>query len=284
MLVIGSSALAAHFRWFLATVLLTVGAIGWYIAEAVDSHIWPGGSSRVGLSLGVAGATIIAFEMLLWPRKRFPLARTLPLGRTKYWMMAHIWLGLLCVPLVILHTGFRLGSTLTTVLMATFSLVILSGIWGLILQQVLPRWLLDGVPDEVPAREIERVLQVHTEEFARNLAADRGEYGSPPVPGIAEVAELYETLAKPYLFGLRRSPELRVSRRAEALFERLKATSPAASERIRDLDELCGLRRQFDQQARMHWWLHNWIWVHLPLSVALVGLLVAHIYTALRYI
>ena len=53
---------------------------------------------------------------------------------------------------------------------------------------------------------------------------------------------------------------------------------------LNELQALCDLRRQFDIQARLHWWLHSWVWVHLPLSVALVGLLVAHIYTALRFI
>ncbi|MGL6095405.1 MAG: hypothetical protein ACRC7O_06355 [Fimbriiglobus sp.] len=280
MLVVGRS----HVRWFLATAALTAGAVGWYLAEYAAGTRLPGGSSRVGLVLGTVGAGIIAFEMLLWPRKRFPGVRTLPLGRTKHWMAAHIWLGLLCVPLAVLHTGFRFGGPLTTGLMAVFFVVIASGIWGLFLQQTLPRRMLDAVPDEVPAAEIDRVLAVHAAEFARKLAADCGEFGAAPLPGIETVAAFFTADARPYLLGESRSPALREGNRAADVFAELRATAAGSADRIRDLEELCNLRRQLDAQARMHWWLHNWVWVHLPLSVALVGLLVAHIYTALRYI
>jgi hypothetical protein len=273
----------AQSRWFLATLALTVAAAGWYAVEAASARTLPGGSSRVGLALGFAGAAIIGFEMLLWPRKRWPRFRTLPFGRTKHWMAAHVWLGLLCVPVAVLHTGFRFGGVLTTTLMLVFGTVIASGIWGLVLQNVLPRRMLEAVPDEVPAAEIDRVLAVHAAEFARKLAADRGEFGAAPLPGIESVAAFYEAEAKPYLLGGAKPPALREANRAADVFAELRATAAGSADRLRDLEELCGLRRQLDAQARMHWWLHNWVWVHLPLSVALVGLLVAHMYTALRW-
>ena len=46
---------------------------------------------------------------------------------------------------------------------------------------------------------------------------------------------------------------------------------------------MCEERRQWDRQARLHFWLHNWLWVHFPLSVALVVLMFVHIWAALKY-
>lgn len=285
MLVFGRGRFAAHARWFLLAVGLTAAAGAWYGVESAATGSLASGGSRVGLALGIAGAAIIAFEMLLWPRKRFPAARTWPLFRTKLWMKAHIWLGLVCVPFAVLHSGFRLGGVLPATLMIVFALVITSGVWGLYLQHAIPRRLLELVPDEVPAAEVERVIAAHTAEFVRRLEVDRGSLGGDPVPGIEVVREAFEKNVRAYLAGHDRPAALRVPDRAAGWFADLTAATPAdCHPRVRDLDELCGLRRQLDVQTRLHWWLHNWVWVHLPLSVALVGLLVAHVYTALRYI
>lgn len=284
MLVFGRNQFANHFRWFLLTLILTAAAVVWYVSERTPTDNWPGGSSRVGLVLGVVGAAIIGFEMLLWPRKRFPWARTLPLGRTQTWLKAHIWLGLLCVPVAVLHAGFRFGGTLTTTLMLVFFAVIASGIWGLILQHLLPKLLLERVPDEVPAAEIQRVLPMHTQEFGKKLSADLGMLGLPAVPGADAVRDFFLVEAYPYLMGQIRSATLASPDRAEQRFEALRKFAPEAEQRVNELEELCTLRRQLDGQARLQWWLHSWIWFHLPASVILVGLLVVHIYTALRYI
>src|SRR5262249_43195604 len=79
--------------------------------------------------------------------------------RAQAWLRAHIWLGLLCLPLLVYHSGFRLGGTLSTVLMVLLLIVIASGIWGLALQQVLPRYLLEEVPAETIYSQIDRLSQ-----------------------------------------------------------------------------------------------------------------------------
>lgn len=285
MLVFGRNRFAAQFRWMLVAAVVTGGACGWYAVEAVAADKLPGGGSRVGLVLGTVGAAIILFEMLLWPRKRLLRSRTRPWFRTQTWMKAHIWLGLAVVPVAVLHTGFRFGGTLTTWLMLVFAAVILSGAWGLLLQQIIPRRILDLVPDEVPAAEIDRVMAAHTLGFVRRLDADRGELGGEPVAGAERLHEAFDATVRPYLAGKARPAVLRVPDRAGRWFGELAAgLPPACRSRVAELEQLTALRRQLDTQARLHWWLHNWVWVHLPISVALVGLLVAHIYTALRYI
>jgi hypothetical protein len=285
VLVVGRRQFASQFRWFLLALLLTAASAGWYAYEASQTTELPGGGSFVGLVLGTVGAAIILFEMLIWPRKRFARFRTLPLIRTKFWMKAHIWLGLLVVPVAVLHSGFRFGGLMTTTLMVVFLVVIVSGIWGLFLQHVIPRLMLELVPEEVPEAEIERVMVSHTREFERALAVDRGKLGGPELPGTDLIGRFFEKEAQAYLLGEKVIPDLRSARRSAAVFAAMTMAIPtSAHPRLNELRALCDLRRQFDIQARLHWWLHSWVWVHLPLSVALVGLLVAHIYTALRFI
>ena len=67
-----------HRIWILITLVATGLAAAWYVASARGEARWPGGSSPVGFAYGVIGGGIIAFEFLLWPRKKL---RTVRIGR-----------------------------------------------------------------------------------------------------------------------------------------------------------------------------------------------------------
>lgn len=139
---------ALHRRWFIATVLATAAAVVWYGWEATGRTRWPGGSSLVGLTFGVLAGGIILFESLLGLR-RTQLFRTARwLGSAQLWMKAHIWLGLLAVPLVVMHSGLKWGGWLSTLVAGSFALVTASGVFGWLMQNLIPRWLIEAVPNE----------------------------------------------------------------------------------------------------------------------------------------
>ena len=72
--------------------------------------------------------------------------------------------------------------------------------------------------------------------------------------------------------------------RNQWFFDDLRQRSPPElRELVGQLDELCERRRQLNVQGRLHFWLHNWLWLHLPLSWALLILLAAHVLFALRF-
>src|SRR5262249_33896801 len=142
-------------------------------------------SSPPGFALGVFGGSIILFEMLLWPRKS--LLRGFRLGRTKVWMTAHIWLGLLTGPLLLMHGEFNFNlssATLATLLIWLLVLVVVSGVFGLVLQNIVLRLMLEQVPAETIYAQIDHVLDQYRAEAARvvemtcgrtGLAGERGE-------------------------------------------------------------------------------------------------------------
>src|SRR3712207_8829124 len=76
------------------------------------------------------------------PRSTLFPYTTLFRSPTKVWMRAHIWLGLLAVPLLVLHSGFYFRNLEATLLLLLFLLVIVSGVWGLVMQQVIPSRML----------------------------------------------------------------------------------------------------------------------------------------------
>jgi hypothetical protein len=73
-------------------------------------------------------------------------------------------------------------------------------------------------------------------------------------------------------------------KKSATMFRELKSfLDPAAHGVVDTLEGLCEQRRQLARQARLHTWLHAWLCVHLPLSVALLVLMIAHVFYALKY-
>jgi hypothetical protein len=316
--------LGKHRPWIVFAILSTIAASVWYFAASRYSSQWPGGSSPPGFTFGVLGGLLCLFEFAIWPRKK--LFRAWRIGRTQTWMLAHIWLGLLAVPLLIYHSGFRWGGALSAVLMGLFLIVIISGVYGLALQQFIPSRLLNQVPAETIHSQIGRIVLFLHDDAARIVAATCGlapgeeenaedakiEQGAPishltvgavqtvgdvqgmvlttkvpknAVVGAEPLREVFRTSIKQYLLEGRRSGSpLALPNKSAAIFRELRVKLPhGTSEAIDILENLCDQRRQLDRQERLHTWLHNWLCVHLPLSVALIVLMFVHIWVALKY-
>ena len=322
MLIFRGGNWAEHRLWLLTTLVISVAAGLWYGVECRQIGRLAGGSSLPGFVFGVVGGLIIVFEMLLWLRKRY---RAVRIGRAKLWLKAHIWLGLLSVPLLVLHSGFHwVGGALAAALMLAFAIVIVSGIWGLALQQVLPKVMLENIPAETIHSQIDRVLAQHLDEAERIVriacgreerepAADARGITQPqaflvvgavresgPIQGrllqtrtqVARIADsepllvFFEQIMSPYL---RRTEHpgspLASPKQASLIFQNLRTRlDPAAGGIVAVLEDLCEQSRQLDLQRRLHVWLHVWLCAHLPLSVVLFVLMLVHIYIALKYV
>ncbi len=72
--------------------------------------------------------------------------------------------------------------------------------------------------------------------------------------------------------------------KARAAFAGLRTLLPeAAHSTLDDLEGICDEARQLRRQERLHHWLHDWLLVHIPLSLALILLSAVHAVMALRY-
>ena len=160
----------AHVPWFIFVCLATAAAIFLYLAN-FDPEKLPGihlpayliqkpsdhrsiGGTPLGLIYGAISFGIFIFAALLSLRKKIPLWR---IGTVQRWLRAHIWLTLLTIPLVILHSGFRLGGQMTTLLMVLYAIVMISGIYGLILQHQMPALMKERLPAETVFEQIPHI-------------------------------------------------------------------------------------------------------------------------------
>jgi hypothetical protein len=270
---------------------VTLGGIGLAAAGAL-AGLWawpPQPSSTLGVSCGIAVGLIVFFEMALLAKKWL---RGLRLGATRVWMWWHIWLGLIGLPVVLIHGGFGFGGLLSGVTMALFLLVTFSGVWGLIMQQWLPEKMRAELTGETVASQIDFLgdsLAVRAAQIFDGLISTPPEAVSaqPIVTGEPrDVLVLFrDRVLLPYLrLGKRTGSALVARAEAATTFARLREVLPTdAHAALGELAELADQRRQWDVQSRLNFWLHNWLLVHLPLSVAMTGLMILHAVRALKY-
>jgi hypothetical protein len=81
-----------------------------------------------------------------------------------------------------------------------------------------------------------------------------------------------------------RGQRLGDSGKASSAFAGLRTLLPAAAHvALGDLEDICDEARQLTRQERLHHWLHGWLLLHIPLSLALILLGAIHAVMALRY-
>jgi hypothetical protein len=161
----------AHIPWFLFVVLATLFACWLYIGNFYPQRLPAGaqlpprlvqtpsehrsvGGTPLGLIFGAISFGIFIFAALLGVRKKIVLWR---IGTVQRWLRAHIWMTLLTIPLVLLHSGFRFGGPMTTLLMALYGIVMVSGIYGLILQHQMPHIMMERLPAETVYEQIPHI-------------------------------------------------------------------------------------------------------------------------------
>ena len=163
-----------HVRWVAGSAIAAAVGGVLYAAYALTAVNAPAGGSWGGLFFAFAGTGLIVFECLLSLRKRYPAS---PIGRVSTWLKGHLWLGLVSFVLILFHTGFQWGEGLAAVLMTLFTVILVSGVLGVALQNFLPRRMMELVPRETVYEQIPDVIQqlrFEADERVEFVTADLG--------------------------------------------------------------------------------------------------------------
>lgn len=290
--------------WIITCIVIFLIATGYYVYYSRTAPNGAHGGSIPGLIYAGVGSGMMLFALLLSGRKK---VRTMRIGRAFYWMQGHVWFGLLSYPVIIYHAGgLHWGGTLTQVIMWLFTIVIVSGIVGLILQQIIPTKMLRDVPAETIYEQIDHVLdQLRCE--ARDLVAsvttrqERPAFevevvpaggtvaavlsSRPTVSGATMLESFYQQEVAPFLAGkMPRDSKLVAAQSSDSTFAAARAALPSQfHSTLAELQSIADERRQLDQQRRLHVALHGWLLCHVPLSFALVLLSIVHAVEALRF-
>jgi hypothetical protein len=289
-------------RWAVATIAVGVAAVALYLWLQSGSPIPLTGGSTVGLWYGIAGTALMIYAGLLSAHRLFPAAWWM--GPRKVWLRGHLWLGSLSVVLIACHAHARLGTGVALALWLVLGGIVLTGVYGLVLQQILPGWLARRFPDEAPYGQIPHLCALFREEADElvNKVAPADAAATIPASAslptyrgptfAAELRAFHDTVVRPFLAAPvpRGSPllsevwtETRVSGIRRRLGLRSSGVADDASAALDRLEELVRERRRLAEQERMWRWLHDWLLLHVPLSAALLILAVVHIVMSLYY-
>ncbi|WP_328831716.1 hypothetical protein [Thermaurantiacus tibetensis] len=258
-----------RYRWAWIAALLAGSSVLLYALD--DPWPRPNGGTALGYALGTLSAGLIVWLSLLGIRKR---RFTDGPWSLKAWVSAHVWLGLALAIIATLHAGFQFGWNVHTLAWALMMGVILSGVWGVVLYQRLPRQLSDN-----RATASERAMAAALAESDRALEA-----AARPL-GDREAALVRDALATPAVgrsLGSRLAGRVPRCGTAAAL-----RALPEGDPELAPLRDLLAARSvllaRIRTNARLKTWLQVWLLVHVPLTVALLAALLAHIVSVFFY-
>ncbi len=101
----------------------------------------------------------------------------------------------------------------------------------------------------------------------------------------APLRRFYGQEMRPFLENPKqRGQRLGDAQKAASAFAGLRTLLPAPGHAaLEDLSDICDEARQLRRQERLHHWLHDWLLLHIPLSLALILLGAVHAVMALHY-
>jgi predicted permease len=245
----------------------------------VDAEPRPNGGSVFGYIAGTVATLLVLWLTLLGLRKR---AITPGNWSLKAWVSAHVYLGLAVMVVTTLHSGFQFGWNIHTLAYGLMVLVVVSGLFGITVYAVLPRYL---------SRNRGETTQKQMLETLKALDRQINEAAQPLSEAQARVVQM----------------SLDDSRVGGSLWRRLSGGRGGCGNQ-RALSRLKGLRRQANDvqlqmldrmeelllrkaaalsQVRRHLqiraWLNVWLAFHVPATIALIAAITAHIISVFIY-
>jgi hypothetical protein len=199
------------------------------------------------------------------------------------WLSAHVYLGVTLLVLVPLHAAFRFGWNVHTLAAVLTAATVLSGVIGVFMYVSIPEQMTRNRPGEKLAALFEQVGALDTE--CKVLAS-----GLPTAVAEAVASSVKATRigggALRQLAGADPSRPtqraLRVVRQAQH-GQRATPDSDALQKLRESLTLKDSLLRRITIDTRLKAFLDTWLVVHVPLAMAAVAAVAAHVVAVLYY-
>jgi hypothetical protein len=259
----------------------------------------PGGGTWQGYALGTLGALLIVWLTLLGMRKRRYRSN---LGSVQGWTSAHVWLGLALVVVATLHCAARFGWNVHTLAYVLMCAVILSGIFGLYVYLATPRQLAANSDGRSRAALFAELFDL--DRKGRELAKV-----CDPGVNVAVKSSIERTAIGGgvwrQLLAVDDSLFMRADSVADAgaaalvsnadqqgVIDQVAQRVPQAAKRAEAgnlqalIVVLCrrqAVLRRIRRDIQLQGWLRLWLYIHVPLTFALLAALIVHIMSTFMY-
>jgi hypothetical protein len=268
-----------NFRWLKIAGSLCLIAIIAYLL--IDQKPHPNGGSAYGYTLGTIGALLILWLTMLGLRKR---AMTRGRWSLKAWTSAHVYLGLSLIVIATLHTGFNFGWNVHTLAYVLMMIVILSGMYGITVYAMLPQLLSNNREETTQAQMLDtlRSLDRQLHDAAQPLDAGAAELVRRSLEDDPFGGGLLQRLSGSY-------PKKCPTRIAQLELRRMARgmRSTVGADPIEKVDVLLERKEAALSLIRQHLrykaLLEVWLYIHIPMTFALIAALAAHIISVFFY-
>lgn len=262
-----------RFRWLWIALALSGATIAGYLL--IDQEPRPNGGSWYGYMLGTIGLALIIWLSLLGVRKRRinPGAWSL-----KAWTSAHVYLGLSLVVVGTLHTGFQIGWNVHTLAYVLMLLVIITGIYGVIVYATLPASLSANRKEMTRAQMLDALTAIdrQLESAAQPLGRNEADL---VIAALAQ--DVFHGGALGRLTGS--YPRCATTRALKGLAQGMGGGSEEATRVTALLEKRREQLSQIRGALRIRALLEIWLFIHIPLTIALIAALAAHVISVFYY-
>lgn len=269
----GSVLAAQGFRFLKISTLAGLVALLAYIWHAPPGG--PAGDTWLGYTLGVSTAALVAWLSYFGIRKRRYAASSIDL---RNWLSAHIYLGLLTVLLATLHSGFSFSFSLHGLTFTLLVLTVASGLFGVQAYTRYPRLITanrNGMSFDALLGQIAET-DAELQAAAFQLGDDLNRAIHDAIQGTVVSGSLAQRLSG-------RMPNCPTARLRQQIEATVKGGGSAQAIELRRILGLLTRKEILLGRARrelqMLGWLQAWLFVHVPVSVALLAAIAAHVFT-----
>jgi hypothetical protein len=287
-----------NYRYLKISAALITIAILAYVFVPVEGERY--GGTWFGYVLGIAAALIVL--LLLWfgiaKRRTPPVGKmdgVVPVvphhgnsawrsgGRLQGQLSLHVYLGTALPVLATLHTGFQFGWNVHMLAYVLLLLVVVSGFYGMYAYLNYPRLLTQNMGDDTLRGLVQKIAEL--DEWARVHA-----HGLPDTVNEMVLHARRETRLGGSLWQQLRGKQRNCPTSA-AVRQLMKLgaenSKSEQSKLLRDLYAVLLRKEKLVQRARyeikLKARLQIWLYLHVPMSVAMLAALFAHVVSILFY-
>lgn len=282
----------------LVLVIASITAYAWHDPVGVAN-----GGTWLGYTLGTIGAVLILWLMAFGIRKRRYANR---LGTMLGWASAHVYLGTALIVVTLLHAGFQIGLNIHTLALMLMFAVIASGLFGLFAYLRYPALMTRNRDNTTRQAMLDEITELDQQALALADAVDPKIHAAIlrsneriRIGGSAwrllrprEDADAAIDQVRAYLE--QKDAEKRTSgqtRDMPTMFAMVDFLSSRAAdsknEALRKLMDVLARKKtvttRLSRDLQLQALMEVWLYVHVPLSFALLGALIAHVVSVFFY-
>ena len=269
--------------WPLIATLICLTAIAAFLFYAPEGR--RDGSTVVGYTLGALSAAIVIWLSWLGVMKRRFASSTV---RRRNKVSAHVWLGLSLIVLVGLHSGFQFTWTFHSLTYVVLIVVVLSVIFGIYYYANSPRAMISNVsaaiiekrhPDLSDTEQLEMDIRDIDTRIERSLQFLPDTFRDP-IRLSVERTKIGGGFFSILSGATSRCPTKRALSQVKSLQSSSSADGSEAArveELVADLSRKAEVADCLRRDIRYRALLTLWLWIHVPITIALLVTLLSHI-------